>query len=139
ALILVPRKPERFDAAAAKLTAAGIAFERRSSLSDGTARVLLLDTIGELSGLIAHAGVVFMGGTLAHRGGHNILEPAFFARPVIVGPHMENFQAIADDFHAAGACVRVQDTGELAAAVDRVLNEPGTIGERARECATARR
>ena len=70
-------------------------------------RVLLLDTIGELSGLFAVADVVFMGGTLARRGGHNILEPAFFAKPVIAGPHMENFQAIADEFRAAGAYVEI--------------------------------
>jgi 3-deoxy-D-manno-octulosonic-acid transferase len=139
ALILVPRKPERFDTAAAKLTAAGISFERRSSLGNSKARVLLLDTIGELSALFAHGDVVFMGGTLAHRGGHNILEPAFFAKPVIVGPHMENFQAIADEFHAAGACVRIQSAAELAQSVDRLLKDPGTAGERARACATARR
>jgi 3-deoxy-D-manno-octulosonic-acid transferase len=139
ALILVPRKPERFDEAAAKLAAAGIAFERRSALRDGTSRVLLLDTIGELSALFAYADVVFMGGTLAHRGGHNILEPAFFARPVIVGPHMENFQAMADDFAAAGASVRINSPQDLATAVDRVLADPGAIGERARECASARR
>src|SRR5262249_39995174 len=77
-LILAPRKPERFDVVAAKLQAGGIAFLRRTSLDHGGARVLLLDTIGELSALFAYADVVFMGGTLAHRGGHNILEPAFF-------------------------------------------------------------
>ena len=55
---------------------------------------LLLDSIGELAGLFEHATVVFMGGTLARRGGHNILEPAFFGKPVIVGPHMENFAEI---------------------------------------------
>jgi tetraacyldisaccharide 4'-kinase len=139
ALILVPRKPERFDVAAAKLAAAGVAFERRSTMQSGASRVLLLDTIGELSSLFAHADVVFMGGTLPHRGGHNILEPAFFAKPVIVGPHMENFQAIADDFRAAGACVTIDDGGQLAAAVEQVLRNPGTVGKRARECASAKR
>ena len=61
-------------------------------------RVLLLDSIGELAALFERADVVFMGGTLAHRGGHNILEPAYFGKPIIVGPHMENFAAIADEF-----------------------------------------
>ncbi|MBS1857180.1 MAG: tetraacyldisaccharide 4'-kinase [Acidobacteria bacterium] len=139
ALILVPRKPERFDLAAAKLAAAGIAFERRSALGGGAERVLLLDTIGELGALFAHADVVFMGGTLAHRGGHNILEPALFGKAVITGPHMENFQAIADDFRAAGAVVTIDGADALAAAVERTLRDPGATGERARECALAKR
>jgi 3-deoxy-D-manno-octulosonic-acid transferase len=144
-LILVPRKPERFDAAAEKLEAAGIRYVRRSQLP-GTPpgpppQALLLDTIGELSGLFPVADVVFMGGTLAHRGGHNILEPAFFARPVITGPHMENFQAIADEFHAAGALVEIAAATELAAAVERLIDSPAeasAIGERAVSCARAR-
>ena len=110
-LILVPRKPERFDAAARKLAEAGIPV--RAPLRAWTPThalelpgVLLLDSIGELSGLFALADVVFMGGTLAARGGHNILEPALFARPVIVGPHMENFREIAREFLAAGAARR---------------------------------
>jgi tetraacyldisaccharide 4'-kinase len=139
-LILAPRRPERFDVAAAKLAAAGMAFVRRSTLGDNQrAQVLLLDTIGELSSLFAFADVVFMGGTLARRGGHNILEPALFARPVIVGPHMENFQAIADEFREQGACVGIGEPGELAGAVARLLDHAGGMGERARACAEAKR
>lgn len=140
-LILVPRKPERFDAAARKLEAAGIPYVRRSSMQ-GSGPVLLLDTIGELSGLFGAASVVFMGGTLPRRGGHNILEPALFAKPVIVGPHMENFQAIADELRAAGACVDIAGAGELAGAVERLLDDPAfadEVGRRAKECAEARR
>jgi 3-deoxy-D-manno-octulosonic-acid transferase len=144
-LILAPRKPERFDVAAAKLDAAGIGYLRRSALAGGTvpqARVLLLDTIGELSGLFAFADVVFMGGTVARRGGHNILEPAFFGKPVIAGPHMENFQAISDEFRAAGAYVEIGRGYELAGAVRALLEDAEkarTIGARARVCAEARR
>src|SRR5439155_3816742 len=126
-----------------KLEAAGIPYVRRSQLAVGhTSRVLLLDTIGELSGLFGLADVVFMGGTLAERGGHNILEPAMFAKPVIVGPHMENFQAIADDFSAAGARVAIRDGRSLASAVEELLQNPekaGEIGQRALACAEARR
>ena len=139
-LILVPRKPERFDVAAAKLTAAAIPFVRRSALADADrAQVLLLDSIGELSSLFACADVVFMGGTLARRGGHNILEPAFFGKPVIFGPHMENFQAIADEFLQSGACAPIRGPEELAAAVARLLDDPGDLGDRARACAEANR
>jgi 3-deoxy-D-manno-octulosonic-acid transferase len=143
-LMLVPRKPERFDVVAAKLDAAGIEYVRRSRLGHdgaGTAppTVLLLDSIGELGGLFGLADCVFRGGTLAARGGHNILEPALFGKPVIVGPHMENFQAIAKEFRAARAVVEIAATEELAGAVERVLADDGGTGARARDCAEARR
>ncbi|PWU12434.1 MAG: tetraacyldisaccharide 4'-kinase [Terriglobia bacterium] len=145
-LILAPRKPERFEEAANKLKAAGVGSVRRSQLGRGTLLslpgVLLLDSIGELSGLFAVADVVFMGGTLAMRGGHNILEPALFSKPVIAGPHMENFQAIADEFRRAGAWVEIASAGELAGSVASQLEAPErarAIGERARAAAQAQR
>ncbi len=145
-LILAPRKPARFDEAARKLAAAGIRYVRRSGLEGAEVPplpfVLLLDTIGELSGLFALADVVFMGGTLAERGGHNILEPACFGKPVILGPHMENFQAIAEDFRAAGAVVEIAGAAELPAALARLLRDPqaaAEIGKAALACATAER
>ena len=143
-LILVPRKPERFDTAAQKLAAAGLRYVRRTQLdneSGSSPQVLLLDTIGELSGLFFLADVVFMGGTLPHRGGHNILEPAFFAKPVITGPHMENFQAIADEFLAAKALLQIQSAAELKSAVEGLLASPGeaaALGKRAADCAKSR-
>ena len=144
ALILVPRRPERFDVVAGKLEAARIGFVRRSQMGqqgDASHRVLLLDSIGELSGLFAYADVVFMGGSLAHRGGHNILEPAFFGKPVIVGPHMENFQAIADEFRERRAFVEIAAAAELADAVARLLEDAdrGELGARAKACAEANR
>ena len=145
-LIWVPRKPEHFDAAAEKLARAGIRFVRRSRLEAQSPGwlpgVLLLDSIGELSGLFAAAHVVFMGGTLASRGGHNILEPALFSKPVITGPHMENFQAIADDFRAAHASVEIARPEQLGDAVSMLLADGETrsrIGGRALACAEARR
>ena len=145
-LILAPRKPERFDAVAEKLEASGIHFLRRSELTPASTvplpGVLLLDSIGELGGLFGAADVVFMGGTLNRRGGHNILEPAFFSRPVIVGPHMENFQSIAEEFRPADASVEIRFAGELGNAVDRLLASPSLceeIGRRALACAEARR
>ena len=100
-LLLAPRKPERFELVARKLEEAGLSFARRSALNGGSLNlpgVLLLDSIGELSGLFARADVVFMGGTIAPCGGHNILEPAMFGKPIVVGPHMENFRDIAEAF-----------------------------------------
>ena len=144
-LTLAPRRPERFGAAAQKLEAAGVRFVRRSRLPAGELElpgVLLLDTIGELSGLFFLADVVFMGGTLAERGGHNLLEPALFARPVIAGPHMENFRAIADEFRAAGAMLEIGSGAELAGAVGELLRDrarAGSIGRRALACAESKR
>jgi len=104
--------------------------------------VLLLDTIGELAALFERADVVFMGGTLARRGGHNILEPAYFGKPVVVGPHMENFAAISEEFHKGGALVRIAEPGELAEAVAHLLDDPGgaaALGNRAAQLALAKR
>lgn len=137
-LLLAPRKPERFDEAASKLSKARIPFARRSRLGPGSrADVLLLDTIGELAGLFALARVVFMGGTLVNRGGHNILEPAFFGKPIVVGPHMENFRQITDDFRAHNALIQIESPAELGAAIASAANDT-QIGNRARERATSR-
>jgi len=140
-VILAPRKPERFDIVAQKLERAGIPFVRRSrGLGDaGLTRVLLLDSIGELAALFERADVVFMGGTLADRGGHNILEPAFFGKPVIVGPHLENFAAIATEFRAAGALFEIESANQLGSAVTRLLDDPSRIGARARNLARSKR
>jgi tetraacyldisaccharide 4'-kinase len=144
-LLLAPRKPERFDAAAQALARAGIPFVRRSGLTGSEELplpgALLLDSIGELGSLFPLADVVFMGGTLAARGGHNILEPALAARPIVAGPHMENFAEIAADFRAAGALVEVHDPATLAAAVTDILENPARaadLGARAASCARAR-
>ena len=76
--------------------------------------VLLLDTLGELAQVYALATVVFVGGSLVPAGGHNVLEAAVAGKAVIVGPHMENFQEIADQFRAEGALVQVRSAEELA-------------------------
>ena len=82
-----------------------------------------------------------MGGTLAARGGHNILEPALAARPIVTGPHMENFAEIAADFRANGALVEVADATALAGAVVEMLENPARaaeLGAKAAACARAR-
>ncbi len=136
-LVLVPRHPERFDDVPPLVEAAGFRCRRRSTLEpDGwqDEEVLLLDTLGELARLYALASVVFIGGTLVSSGGHNIIEPAAAGRPVVIGPHMENFQEIADQFLAADAVVQVETAGgsgrEVAASM---LDEPRrrALGERA--------
>ncbi|MBV8816933.1 MAG: tetraacyldisaccharide 4'-kinase, partial [Acidobacteriaceae bacterium] len=90
--------------------------------------------------LFALADVVFMGGTLARRGGHNVLEPASCAKPIVVGPHMENFGEIAESFRENEAWLQISGPAELADAVDGLVRDPASaaaIGGRAAELAVA--
>jgi len=132
-LLHVPRRPNRFDEAAEKLAAAGVSWLRRSELQGGEKLalpgVLLMDSIGELSGLFGLGDVVFMGGTLAHRGGHNILEPAYFRKAIVIGPHMENFPEIAAEFRRGGGVVEIREAAELAGAVQDLLADSKRRGE----------
>lgn len=128
-LILAPRKPERFDEAASLTEQMGFHVVRRSTLDaqgelDGSADVLLLDSIGELADLYALAEVTFVGGSIVAAGGHNILEPALYGQAPAFGPHMENFQDIADLFLGRGAGAEVNN-GEELAEYWRILMEDG--------------
>lgn len=145
-LILAPRQPARFDEVARKLSASGLPFARRSRLGNETRLplpgVLLLDTIGELASLYSLAHVVFVGGSLAPRGGHNIIEPAAAGAPVIVGPHMQNFEAISDDFLRAEAIVQIQSEKDLGPTVRDLLldqNRARELGSRARQVVASQR
>lgn len=124
-LILVPRHPERFDAVHA-LCREQFATVRRSSgaVVEAQTRVLLGDTMGELLFLYALADIAFVGGSLVPRGGHNPLEPAALALPVIMGPHVFNFLEISGMLKAAGALQEVDDAEGLAMAVRRLIELP---------------
>lgn len=146
-LVLVPRHAERAPEVEALLQQRGVAYVRRSRLDarkpgDPVSDVLLVDTTGELKHLYGIATVVFVGKSLTARGGQNIIEPACFGKPVVVGPHMENFEAVADDFRRAGALLQVADAAGLVAAVRAWLaDEAGAraCGERAAEVVRAGR
>ncbi len=117
-LILAPRKPDRFIAAEKIIAEGGWNTVRRSQLDlgeplDENTDVLVLDSIGELAGLYSLADAVFVGGSLVHAGGHNILEPACFSRPPVFGPSMENFREMADRFLDAHAGVQVANGDQL--------------------------
>lgn len=145
-MIIAPRKPERFQIVADSLRSRGISHLRRSELKEDSGirlpGVLLLDTIGELASVFQLADIVFMGGTLARRGGHNILEPAFAGRAIVMGPHMENFAAIAAEFHSAEAVVEIAGPSELESAVEALLCNPDRrreLGVRAQQVANKNR
>jgi 3-deoxy-D-manno-octulosonic-acid transferase len=113
-MILAPRHPERFAEVAELLQRLSVAFIRRS-LWNGESlagKVLLLDSIGELTSLYGLADAAFVGGSLVARGGHNILEPARHGVPIIVGNHTENFRDIVGLFESRDA-VRVVGPAEL--------------------------
>ncbi len=133
-LILVPRHPERFDSVARLVVDQGLALARRSQhqeVSSGVA-VFLGDSMGELLLWYALADVAFVGGSLVPVGGHNMLEPIALDVPTLSGPHVFNFQTIADELVAAGALKLVEASG-LASAVQQLLQAP----ELARQQASA--
>ena len=145
-LILVPRKPDRFDDVAGRLRDARVRYQRRSANKiDPTLQlpcVLLLDSMGELAALFPLAQIVFIGGSLARRGGHNLLEPAACGRPIIAGPHMENFAEIAEAFRENYAMLEISCAEELAPTVERLIEDPRLsedLGTGAAEMAARRR
>ena len=108
-LLLVPRHPERFNTVALLAAGAGFATKRRSDPAPGdpSAAVLVLDTLGELSTAYGFATVAFVGGTLIPHGGQSIMEPALYAKPIVVGPSMLNFPQIIDDFIERGGIAQI--------------------------------
>jgi 3-deoxy-D-manno-octulosonic-acid transferase len=140
-LVLAPRKPERFEAAATHIEESRRKFIRRSMLgvpsaadhswtvsSNGSipddVTVVLLDSIGELASVYAVADGAFVGGSLVPSGGHNILEPAAFGKIPVFGPSMENFAEIASRFVAAGAAIQVESPEDAGVAWIELLREP---------------
>ena len=137
-LIIAPRKPERFDDVERLVRRAGWNVVRRTELrvdSEPRADVVVLDTIGELAQLFQVATAVFVGGSLVDSGGHNILEPAVFGKPIVFGPYMHNFAEIARTFLDNGAAVQVRNGRELETALLELL---GDAVRRARLGAAAR-
>jgi 3-deoxy-D-manno-octulosonic-acid transferase len=137
-LILAPRKPERFAEAEALARGEGLRVVRRTELAvdaEPRADVVILDSIGELAHVFPVATVVFVGGSLVDQGGHNILEPAVHGKPIVFGPHMENFAEIAEAFLAHQAAVQVPDAAALTTTIVRLV---GDSVERARLGAAAR-
>jgi 3-deoxy-D-manno-octulosonic-acid transferase len=109
-LLLAPRHPERFDAVARIAEERGFRVRRRSEgpRAGRDEEVLLLDTMGELAAAYRFATIVFVGGTLTRRGGHSILEPAQFAKPIVIGPSMDNFRHVLNEFESRNAVVRIR-------------------------------
>jgi 3-deoxy-D-manno-octulosonic-acid transferase len=143
-LMIAPRHPERFTEVADLLKTSGLRWARRTApavSSDGQAEVILLDSIGELHSAYSLASIVFVGGSIAKTGGHNILEPAAVGAAAITGHHTYNFQSIVESFVKAGAILQLPPLSDSAAIVElanlisELLVDPArrlTLGTRAR-------
>lgn len=124
-VIDAPRHPHRFDEAERALATTGLPVLRRSRLDPShpcsLPAILLLDSLGELASLYPRADLVFVGGSLNGWGGHNILEPVLHGRPVVVGPHMQNFRQITRDLLQAGGLLQVANDDELSRALQDLI------------------
>jgi len=130
-LILVPRHPERFTEVRERVRKQGFEVVSRTEdrVCPQSAAVFLGDTMGEVPMFYAAGDVAFVGGSLVPVGGHNLLEPAAQALPVITGPHLFNAQDIADMFVEMKACRIVEDADELATAIADLLTHPRKAAE----------
>jgi 3-deoxy-D-manno-octulosonic-acid transferase len=144
-LILAARHPERFDEVERLCQREGLSTIRRSDLpidAEPRADAVIVNTIGELAQLYQIATAVFVGGSLVPMGGHNILEPAVHGKPIVFGPHMENFAEIASAFLANGAAVQVRHARELEDVVVELMADPvrrARLGAAARALVDANR
>ena len=122
-LIIVPRHPERFDEVAALIQHSGLSMARRSAAEavDITTQVYLADSMGELMNWYALADVALVGGSLVNVGGHNPVEPASVATPVLMGIHTQSCQSVVDKLASVGALY--QPNNPFYQAIDSVEQE----------------
>ncbi|HVF27227.1 MAG TPA: 3-deoxy-D-manno-octulosonic acid transferase [Pyrinomonadaceae bacterium] len=130
-VLLAPRHPERFAEVASLLENSGLNWARRTAepkAEDADCDVALLDTIGELRAVYSLADIVFVGGSIAPVGGHNVLEPAASARCIVTGPHTSNFRAIVEGFLQQDAVVQLPSV--------TVSEAPGVLAQTIKELLT---
>jgi 3-deoxy-D-manno-octulosonic-acid transferase len=125
-LVLVPRHPERFGRSAQLARALGLRVSLRSegAACPRSTQCFLVDSVGELLLYYAACDVAFVGGSIDTLGGQNVLEPAGLGKPVVVGPHMFNFEEITRQLIDSGALLQVRDARELEHALLRLFNDP---------------
>jgi 3-deoxy-D-manno-octulosonic-acid transferase len=139
ALLVAPRHPDRFEEVLWLIRKSGYPFFRCSQLLRDTepifgGTILLLDTIGDLASMYGVGAVAFVGGSLVPKGGHNPLEPAQFAVPVVMGPWFENFRDVVEGMRATDAIriVAPEKLFETLIALLRDREDAKAIGERGR-------
>jgi 3-deoxy-D-manno-octulosonic-acid transferase len=140
-LLIAPRHIERAGQIEKMIRDRGFRALRFSEIQDGITvdsadHILLLDTVGQLQSLYNLASLVFVGGSLINKGGHNIIEPALFGKAIVIGPYMHNFSDITDIFRNAKAIIQVNNQEELAKEIKNLLDNPermDIIGFRAKQ------
>jgi 3-deoxy-D-manno-octulosonic-acid transferase len=136
-LVLAPRHPQRFHDVEKLLTASEVPFAKKSQMNGKVAfekDVVILDTIGDLEQYYAAGDFAFVGGSLVDAGGHNLLEPARFRKPVLFGPYTSNFSRLAEELVQKGGGIRVCGCEDLIREITALLAEPEkckAIGNRA--------
>ncbi len=134
-LILAPRHPRRREEVEGLMRERGLSWVRRTEIEKrGQEPVILLDSIGELAGVYSMATLVFVGGSLVDKGGHNPLEPAFFSKPVLMGPSYYNFREVVDDLLEKGG-IHLTSPSSLVEDMRSLLKDRGRtflMGEKAR-------
>lgn len=121
-LIIAPRHPERFPEVEALLKRSGLEFTKRSK--GGGAKIVLLDTIGELMPVYSFSTIAFVGGSLVPGiGGHNLLEPAYYGKPVLWGPHLTTYASMAELLEGNGGGFTVRDENDLAEKANALLSD----------------
>ncbi|MDG6774303.1 3-deoxy-D-manno-octulosonic acid transferase [Thiomicrorhabdus sp. ZW0627] len=125
-LVIVPRHPQRSGQIQKQLIAldAGLKVASKNETPEETTKLFLDDRIGKLMALFAHAEMVIMGGSFVPKGGHNILEPAAFAKPIITGPDMSDFEDELALLKEHQGIVQTQDYNELKATLQTLMNDP---------------
>ncbi|QKQ23894.1 lipid IV(A) 3-deoxy-D-manno-octulosonic acid transferase [Candidatus Ruthia endofausta] len=123
-LVIIPRHPERFNAVYKSAKNANLNVVRRSENQLAqNAQILLGDSMGEMMSYFDIADIVFMGGSLSNTGGHNMLEPAAFAKPIIFGPNVFNFTEISSDLLKQNAAIQIQNVEGLFKKIMALLND----------------
>lgn len=141
-MVLAPRHPQRFREVEKILLSHGLTFEKKSQANGNLhfeKDVMILDTLGDLERFYAVGDFAFVGGSLVDAGGHNLLEPARFRKPVLFGPYTSNFAALAHELIQKGGGIQVGGCEDLVREITALLAEPEkckAIGGRAFQIAT---
>ncbi len=139
-LVLAPRHPQRFSEVEKLLQTKAVSFARQTQHDSRPfdRDVMLLDTVGDLPNFYALGDLAFVGGSLVDAGGHNLLEPARWRKPVLFGPFMDNFRSLADEMKESGGGIEIHSGEDLIREISRLLADPERLkaaGEKAYQVA----